>query len=1221
MNLLSNMSIKRKLIFGFGISLFFTLLVGIFGINGISSINHRINDIQRNLIPSITTSAELDHHTQQHRRTFLNYLFEHKNPLLNKELSVRLDREERQTFEEFTVLEALPLLVEEREILSNLKNLLQRYFADSKLIKQQVDAGVSFEQIAEQNKKLYELFGSVEAESKKMRQFNVEEARVHFEAASSSFSIYRLFMFVLVFAAFFIATLIAYVITTGIAKPMRFILNTINLQKEAGEKKAELVEAIAGGDLSKDIEIYEPVCIDEEMVSRDETGELIKAIVLLSKTQNTLDMAFIEMTNFLRHERDMDDIRSWTKNGQNELNSILRGDKNTTQLASEALTFLVEYVGASLGTLYVFNEKESVLIRKAGYALDSENQASHVIKLGEGIAGQAAKEKKIITLDDVPDGYVKISSGLGESRPRFLMVLPLLHNDSILGVVEFASLIRFSEHQIDFLKQVSEWLAIAIAVNTSHQLIGDLLEQTQGQAEELRVQQEELQQTNEELEERAQMLEQQKEQIRAKNRDIEASSLELERKAEELERVSTYKSQFLANMSHELRTPLNSMMILSSLLKDNRESNLTAKQVEFAATINSAGRDLLNLINDILDLSKIEAGKLEYHYEDVSFEEISLQVQAVFVPIAADKDIDFDVTIVPPIPETAFIDSQRVQQILKNLISNAIKFTSKGEVDLRIYSPTPAEIPVALISDSPMVAFAVCDTGIGIPQEKQDMVFNAFQQADGSTSRTYGGTGLGLSISRQLARSMGGEITLQSIPEKGSVFTLFLPIAGAIPLEHHIPAPATVVKEVTPVQKVKTVHKLEANDSLPKAPIPDDRHRLEPGCRSILIIEDDLTFANVLIKIVQGRGFYGIAAIDGESGILLAEQYQPNAIILDVMLPHIDGWGVMRSLKDNPKTRHIPVHFITCLDERQKAMSMGAVGFITKPVSSEELDNVFATLEQAIDKSMKMLLIVEDDKDQASSMVALLETRNVSITVAETGTRAIELLSKDPFDCIVLDLGLADMGAFELLEQLKKHDPARRIPVIIHTGRDLTSSEEKKLRHYAESIIIKGAKSPERLLNEVTLFLHLVETSLEPDKQMMIRKALDKEAMLDGKKVLIVDDDMRNIFSLSSALAEKNMIIFEAENGMEALKILDKEPDVDLVLMDIMMPVMDGYETMRRIKGDDRFTNLPIIALTAKAMKGDREECLDAGASDYIAKPVDMGKLFSLLRVWLYRAD
>lgn len=1020
-------------------------------------------------------------------------------------------------------------------------------------------------------------------------------------------------MLSLAFGASLLAATMTLLITRSIANPLRRVFEAVRLQQEGGKEKARLAEAIATGDLSQEVTVSEPLKI-EEHVSRDEAGKLLRAIVAMSEVQHKLDLAFAGMARSLRHHREQEALRNWFKNGQNELNTILRGDKSTAELTDQALAFLAEYLGAAVGVFYLFDENEAALKIAAGYACPPGKDMNGRIALGEGLAGQAALEKRIITLNEAPPDYLRISSGLGGAEPAHIVALPLLYNGTLVGLLEIGSFSTFSEDDLAFLQQIMEALAIALSVNKSRQRVNGLLEQTQGQTEELQVQQEELQQTNEELEERAQMLEQQREQIRTKNRALEETGSELQHKADELERVSTYKSEFLANMSHELRTPLNSLMILSSLLKDNRDGNLTAKQVEFAATINGAGRDLLHLINDILDLSKIESGHMEFHYEVLALPEICGQLETLFRPISADKGIGFTVTIEESTPEIITADEQRTQQILKNLLSNACKFTAQGAVALRTYTPETEEYP----SKSPTVAFAINDTGIGVPAEKQSLIFNAFQQADGSTSRTYGGTGLGLSISRQLARSMGGDILLTSEAGKGSTFTLYLPTKGVCILTPEAVQPRVAAKQPCHLPAAAT-SRSRNDDPLP-TPIPDDREQLQETDKSILVIEDDLAFADILVKMVRDRGFAALIADDGECGIAMAERYRPSAIILDVMLPHIDGWGVMRSLKDNPATRHIPVHFITCLEERQKAMSMGAIGYVTKPVSGEQMDTVFGTLESAIKKTMKMLLIVEDDPAQVQAMVALLEERDVTITVADSGTRAIELLSNQPFDCIVLDLGLADTGAFELLEELKKLDTANRVPVIIHTGRELTREDEKRLHHYAESIIIKGAKSPERLLNEVTLFLHLVESSLAPGKQRMIRTALDKEAMLEGKKILIVDDDMRNIFSLSSALAEKNLVIFEAENGREALSRLNEFPDIDLVLMDIMMPEMDGYEAMVSIRKDPRFQSLPIIALTAKAMKGDREECLKAGASDYIPKPVDMEKLFSLLRVWLYSA-
>jgi signal transduction histidine kinase/DNA-binding response OmpR family regulator len=1023
-------------------------------------------------------------------------------------------------------------------------------------------------------------------------------------------------MLFLAFGLALLAALMAMLITRSISNPLQKILNAVVSQQEVVKEKSRLAEAISKGDLNQEVIISKPLQLDTEMVGDDEMGTLLKAIDAMSSSQHSFDNAFAGMSRSLRQIREQESLSNWFKGGQNELNIIMRGEKPITELAEQVLTFLTDYVCAGVGIFYVYDQQQAVLQYAASYAVTQRKRQTERIGLGEGLAGQAALEKKMIILQGVPPGYLRISSGLGESEPAHIVAMPLLYNGTLVGLIELGSFSAFGEDDIEFLKQIMEALAIALSVNASRQQVHELLEQTQAQTEELRVQQEELQQTNEELEERAEMLEQQREQIRAKNCEVERSSAELQRKADELERVSSYKSEFLANMSHELRTPLNSLMILSSLLRDNREGNLNTKQIEFATTINGAGRDLLHLINDILDLSKIESGHLDFHFETLELPEICNQLVTMLDPISTNKGIEFKVTLDDSAPKYIVTDGQRTLQILKNLLSNACKFTSSGSVSLHI---STLDSQKNLLTNT-SVSFAVTDTGIGIPPDKQSLIFNAFQQADGSTSRTYGGTGLGLSISRQLARSMGGEISLTSEPGMGSTFTLYLPISqtdqtGQIrqTVQTRLTSPTCLTTTAAEPSESKML------DPLP-TPLPDDREQLPVGGRSILIIEDDLTFAEILVKMVRDRGFNALVAADGESGIGMSERYQPSAIILDVMLPQIDGWGVMQSLKDNPLTRHIPVHFITYLEERQKAMSMGAVGFVTKPVSAEQMDAVFKVLESALEKTTKMLLIVEDDPVQASAMVALLEAQNVTITVAENGATAIDLLSRELFDCIVLDLGLADMGAFELLEELKKRDPGKRIPVIIHTGRDLNREDEAQLHRYAESIIIKGAKSPERLLNEVSLFLHLVETSLDPGKQRMIRSALDKEALLAGKKILIVDDDMRNVFSLSSALAEKNILFFEAENGFEALKQLEKFPDIDLVLMDIMMPEMDGYEAMRRIRADARFHNLPIIALTAKAMKGDREECLRSGANDYIPKPVDMEKLFSLLRVWLYSA-
>jgi CheY-like chemotaxis protein/signal transduction histidine kinase len=935
---------------------------------------------------------------------------------------------------------------------------------------------------------------------------------------------------------------------------------------------------------------------------------LVIVFMLLNKEigqRSKAEAELISRNNELEDNRERERVQDWIKTGINELYTKLRVDKPLGTIASDTLGFLSSYLKAGASALYLFEEQTEALGIIASYALTRRKDSNDTIRLGEGLAGEAARGKKPICLNSIPPDYLPIGSALGEAVPRAILALPLLHDNRLVGVMEFGTFNEFTGPELDFLNQAAEILAIAISVNQTRQRVNELLQQSQVQEEELRVQQEELQASNEELEERAQLLEQQREQIHVKNREMEETGREILRKARELEQISTYKSEFLANMSHELRTPLNSLMILSGHLQSNSEGNLTTKQVEYAATIKSAGNELLSLINDILDLSKIESGKQEFVYEDVHPVELCDRIARIFGPVADQKGLAFSTTVEAGVSEKISLDPQRTLQVVKNLLANAIKFTPDGSVALRIYTPDSSENPLTVAA----VAFGVADTGIGIPAEKHELIFQAFQQADGTTSRKFGGTGLGLSISRQLARGMNGEILLVGEDGKGSAFTLYLPL--------------TQQRQDFAPGKTATVRSPQAQSPLAlptigTAQLPDDRDRLAVGDRCILIIEDDLVFARLLMERVRERGFAAVVATDGNSGIALAEELIPSAILLDVMLPRLDGWGIMQKLTDNPRTRHIPVQFITCLKERQKALAMGAIGFVTKPVTNEQLDTVFGAIEEAVSRTLRKLLIVEDDQAHARALVVLLEQRAVAITVAQTGEQAIQLLCSEPFDCIVLDLGLADMSGFDLLEHIHNLEESRRIPVIIHTGQELTREDTQRLQRYAESIIIKGAKSPERLLNEVTLFLHVMESELPEDKQRMIRTTLDTETLLVGKKVLLVDDDMRNIFSLSSVLGEKGMLIVEAENGKVALARLEEHPDVNIVLMDVMMPEMDGYEATRRIREDPRFSRLPVIALTAKAMKGDREACLKAGASDYITKPVDLDRLLSLLRVWLY---
>ncbi len=1001
--------------------------------------------------------------------------------------------------------------------------------------------------------------------------------------------------------------------------------------------RAELVEAIAAGDLGREVPLSAPLELGYWASRRDEIGALGAAIREMDAVQGALGRGFARMTHTLRRHRDDERDQDWFKSGINAVNVEMRGERGMASMAQDLLAYLTAHVGAAVGALYLFDARHARLQLLATHALAPGSAARAVFALGEGVGGEAARAQRTTLLNKVPPGYLPIGSGLGQADPAALVAVPLLHDGVLMGLLEVGSFGTITPLHVDWLEQAGEAIAIAIGVLQARARVNELLEQTQAQTEELRVQQEELQQSNEELEERAQLLEQQREVIRLKSVESEAASAELQRKAEQLERTSAYKSEFLANMSHELRTPLNSMLILSSLLQQNKEGLLTAKQVEYAATINGAGKDLLNLINDILDLSKIEAGRLDLHIDDVLLEPVAGQLHQLFDPLAEHQGLQFLIEIVPGTPAQLRADAQRTQQILKNLLSNAFKFTTAGQVTLSMRAAAPGEFAGAAL------AFAVSDSGIGIAPDKHEQIFHAFQQADGSTSRKFGGTGLGLSISRQLARQMGGEIVLTSAPGAGSVFTLYLPLqapagvptpaappglpserpASALGLARAAPpsGAAPPASLAAPVGSAGRSAPLVGAAELPPMPVEDDRARLQSASRTILIIEDDLAFAGILRDTVRERGFQALVACDGEAGLALAARFLPDAIILDVMLPHIDGWGVMRTIKDNPGTRHIPVHFITCLEERQKALNMGAIGFATKPVSADELGAVLASIGAAIDKTVRKLLVVEDDEAEAKSVAALLENGALEITLARSGREALALLDGANFDCMVLDLGLSDMSGFELLDQLQARADAPHMPVIVHSGRSLSSADEARLRRYADSIIVKGAKSPERLLGEVSLFLHLVESALPQEKQTMIRRALDKEAMFEQRTVLLVDDDIRNIFSLSSVLGEKGMHIVEASNGVEALAMLEAHPEIDIVLMDIMMPEMDGFEAIRRIRLDPRHRKLPVIGLTAKAMLGDQKQCLDAGASDYLSKPVDLDKLFSLMRVWLYQAE
>lgn len=952
--------------------------------------------------------------------------------------------------------------------------------------------------------------------------------------------------------------------------------------------------------------------------------------------------------------------RDWLRSGEAELNHTARGEQPLDALGRRIITFLCQYLKAYSGAFYVAETEAERFRLIATYAHHRRKDLAARFAPGEGLVGQAALEQSPIVLADLPEDYLRIESGLGAAPPRHLMVLPFLFEERVRGVVELATFHEPTDLEIEFLQTVLPHIGIVVNTAESRAEMRRLLDKTQAQAEELQVQQEELRQANEELESqtrelresrsrleagqkelesinaelerRTRDLEAQRDDIRKKNHDLEMARQEIAQKARDLERASRYKSEFLANMSHELRTPLNSILILSQLLTENREDNLSDRQVEFARTIHASGADLLGLINEILDLSKVEAGRLDLEIEPFSLADLVTDARRHFEPAAKKKGLDFDATLADDLPEGLTTDRRRVWQILKNLLANAIKFTESGHVALWVARPTAgAELTTETLSPDTTVAFTVADTGIGIPADKQEIIFEAFQQADGTTSRKYGGTGLGLSISREFARYLGGGITLSSTPGEGSRFTLFLPDVlteerpkesaflpppelGEKPRAAPPSGPATepAPPEIPPEEAV------ESPDAADPAYVPDDRRRLSDGDRSLLIVEDDPHFSRILADIARERDFKVLVAEDGETGLHFADYYQPSGIILDLGLPGIDGWTVMERLKAAPSTRHIPIHVISVSDRPMDALRMGAVGFLTKPVSVETLEAVFQRIENVTTRPVKRLLVVEDDPVQKESILALVADGDVAAEAAETAEAAYDQLSAEAFDCVILDLGLAGASGFELLERIRGTRGMSRIPVIIYTGRELTRDEEDRLQRYADSIIIKGARSPERLLEETTLFLHRVAADLPADKREVVDPPAERDRAFQGKTILIVDDDMRNVFALASVLEAEGLRLVEARDGREGLERLAAHPEIDLVLMDIMMPEMDGYDAMRAIREREEYRNMPIIALTAKAMKGDKAKCIEAGANDYLAKPVDTDKLLSMLRVWLF---
>jgi HAMP domain-containing protein/CheY-like chemotaxis protein/signal transduction histidine kinase len=967
---------------------------------------------------------------------------------------------------------------------------------------------------------------------------------------------------------------------------------------------AEVATAVTQGDLTRSIQVQAEGEVEE---LKNNINEMIRNL---------------KETTLKNTEQD------WLKTNLAKFTRMLQGQKDLLTVGKLILSELAPTVSAQHGVFYTMENgggEEQRLRLLASYAYRERKNVSNEFHLGEGLVGQAALEKERILLTHVPDDYIHVSSGLGEAPPENIVVLPVTFEGEVKAVVELASFNHFSTTHLAFLEQLTESIGIVLNTIEANTRTERLLEQSQSLAKELQSQQDELQQTNEELEEKARLLAQQNVEVERKNREVEQARQALEEKARQLALTSKYKSEFLASMSHELRTPLNSLLMLAHQLSENHEGNLTAKQVEFVKTIYGSGNDLLVLINDILDLSKIESGTVTVEVSDVPFADLKEFVERTFRHVAEAKGLQFTLRVDDEVPAAIHTDAKRLQQILKNLLSNAFKFTEKGGVSLQmgVAKRGWSLDTETLTGAGTVVCFSVTDTGIGIQPDKQQIIFEAFQQAQGGTARKFGGTGLGLAISRELARLLGGEIHLKSAPGEGSTFTLYLPVTYRpvrAPRRETRPAVDEAAALSFPQVAVPA-----AAEPMPTwaVEIADDRASIFPGDRVLLIVEDDSAFARFLLDMGHDKGFKVVVAARGTIALNLARELKPDAITLDLSLPDLDGWKVLDRLKDDPEMRHIAVYVISITDEPERALRQGALAFLTKPVPKELLSEAIGSLKEFVARDVRTLLLVEDDEAQRRAVVDLVGGDDVQITEVGTAKDALAAVQGRHFDCMVLDLGLPDMSGLDLLSELKKQSGARsrpRVPVIVYTAKDLTRKEETQLKKLAQTIIVKDVRSPERLLDEVALFLHRPTARLPEGKRDIVVKLHQTDSgVLAGRKVLVVDDDIRNVFALTSVLERHQMDVHSAESGKAALDLLDKDPGVDIVLMDIMLPEMDGYDTIRAIRRIQQFRSLPIIALTAKAMKGDREKCIEAGASDYIAKPVDTEQLLTLLRVWLYR--
>ncbi|MBF0543978.1 MAG: response regulator [Candidatus Riflebacteria bacterium] len=1247
---LSNWKVGHRLLFGFGVKIFFILLLGIFAQQEINKQSEIIDQFYLHpfLVTKSISEVKLDiGRITRNIRNFFLYGSPHPG----------VEALEQKVFDDELKLEISLNVVRDR-FLGDPKEVkdVDLVFQDSKKVIDEV-----FKEIkAGEFEKAKAFFGEQENRFFQNFEKEVQDISDFAEKKTESFRLEsvkavehsRNLMNSLLIGIVLLGLLITWLITQSIAKPIESICRHA-LEIASGAQTDEIIENRKDeiGDLL--ISLNQIIKADNQMI--EQTREIAAGNfafpVATRSEKDEIGKSIKKMTEFLKKAKDESDQRIWEISGKNRLSELLFGETKESEIGKKVVSFFCDYTGAKIGAIYIFDNSLKKLVLKGGVALPENREIGQEVPIGQGLVGETEIAKKSLLFENIPVDYLKVYSATGEASPQSLLMVPFLFKGELKGILELGYFKRDLKLEAKFLESCSDILSTAIQDAQYREKLEKLLNNVQKQAaqlavqqNELQLQQNELQQTNEELEQNSEelrvsneklilqqkelaqsneelrlsgeLLEKQKGAVCERNIELENIRYAMEQKALELNKANRYKSEFLTKMSHELRTPLNSIMVLSRLLVDNFDGKLPPSDLESLVIINKSGNDLLNLINDILDLAKIEAGKIPLDISLVTPQELAQSVKSAFQPLFEEKKLEFEIKIDENFPKTIKTDGRRLEQIVRNFLSNAYKFTESGKVALHFYVPDMKSSDSSKIFGN-KVEISVSDSGIGIPLDKHAKVFEVFEQLDSGIGRKYGGSGLGLSICRELAALLGGEIKLESTPGIGSRFILIIPEEFSERKTEILPIQVSEKRDPLKNSQVATLQQHSASQ-IHQEPFPDDRNSLRKSEKRILLIEDDANFARVLLKLCKERGFQTIVALHGEEGLVLTEKYLPDAIILDLILPGISGMEVLAKLKESESLRHIPVHVISGSEIVMEALLHGAIGCLKKPVKKEELDESFFKIEKLIQKKVKDLLIVDDDFESRKSIIQLIGNGDVKTWQASSVEEALEIMKNHEFDCIVLDILFPGMSGFDFLEKLKSDKFHNIPPIIVYTGKELNREDEVKLRLHADSIIIKGVRSSERLLDETSLFLHRVVENLPPTQKKMIHEIRGSDELFVNKKILLVDDDMRNLFALGKVFEKKKMIVIKAEDGKKALAQLEKNPDVSIILTDIMMPEMDGYETIRTVRNNPKFRKLPIIALTAKAMKEDRDKCIHAGASDYLSKPIEINKLLTMLRVWLF---